>query len=164
MATTTSTYTLNAGFNQYLEDIEVLTKEFLTELQEAFVAYLAANDRNATGKSSNSIQVVNVTPAGGQLIGGDWIQWVFTGRGTGGFPPLSAIIDWLNARGLPRGMAWNVAKKIAREGTELYRKGGRERNAFTEILTPERIQEFTKNISNLVAAELSSDITNIFSA
>lgn len=160
----TSTYTLNAGFDRYLADIEVLTKEFLTELQEAFVAYLAANDRNATGKSSDSIKVVNVSPSGGQLIGGSWIQWVFTGRGPGGFPPLSAIIDWLNAKGLPRAMAWNVAKKIAMEGTELYRKGGRTNNAFTEILTKDRIEEFTKNISNLVAAELSSDITSIFQA
>lgn len=146
----------------YLTDIQTLTKQFLTELQAEFVAYLAREKRNATGRSSRSIQVTNLTVNGGQLVGGAWIEWVFTGRAPGGMPPISSIIDWLNAKGLPRGMAWAVAKKIAKEGTELFRKGGKQNNAFTEILTEERIEEFSKNIAELLAVEINSDIKTIF--
>lgn len=140
-------------------DLEAVIKEFLTMLQAQFVAYLANNNRNATGQSSASIQVVNITPTTGQLVGSSAIQWVFTGRGPGGFPPLSKIIDWLNARGLPRAMAWAVAKKIATEGTKLYQQGGRTNNAFTQILTQDVIDKFSKSIADLMAVEIGSSIT-----
>ena len=163
MATATQEYRVNAGFNDYIETIQALSIEFLTELKEEFIAYLAANNRNATGKSSASLQVIP-TDTGGQLVGGNWIYYTFTGRAPGQMPPISAIIDWLNARGLPRAMAWNVAKKIAREGTDLFQQGGRNNNAFTEILTQERIDEFAKNISNLVAVEINSGIMEAWAA
>lgn len=147
----------------YAAEVQKLTIDFLNELRELFVAYLAANNRNATGRSEASLQVVP-TNNGGQLIGGSWIFYTFTGRGPGQLPPISAIIDWLNARGLPRAMAWNVAKKIARKGTDLFQQGGRNQNAFTEILTPERIDEFSKNISNLVAVEINSGIMEAIAA
>lgn len=143
-------------------NLEDVVKEFLTSLQSAFVAYLAENNRNTTGQSSASIQVVNVTNDGGQLIGSPAIQWVFTGRSPGGFPPLSKIIDWLNARGLPRAMAWPVAKKIAEEGTKLFQQGGRTNNAFTQILTPNVIDKFSKSIADILAVEINSDIMGVF--
>lgn len=140
---------------------DVIT-EFLTGLVTDFQAYLANNNRNATGESSASIQAANVTDDGGQVIGSSSIQWVFTGRGPGGFPPISKIIDWLNAKGLPRGMAWAVAKKISEEGTKLYQQGGRADNGLIQTLTPERIESFSKNISVLLATELASDIQGVF--
>lgn len=144
--------------------LEEVIKEFLILMQSQFVAYLANNNRNATGMSSASIQVVNVTNDGGQLVGSPVIQWVFTGRGPGGFPPLSKIIDWLNARGLPRAMAWPVAKKIAEFGTELHRQGGRDNNAFTQILTQDVIDKFSKSLADILAVELNSDIKGVFAA
>lgn len=139
---------------------EVIT-DFLTEMQEGLRAYLAANNRNATGKSSDSIQLANVTDKGGQLVGSGSIKWVFTGRGPGGMPPILKIIDWLNARGLPRAMAWAVARKIAENGTKLYQQGGRTVNGLTETLTPEAIQAFSKNIADTLAVEISSGISNV---
>lgn len=147
---------------EYLSQIEEVTTEFLTDLKTDLVAYLSENNRNATGRSAASIQVANVTEKGGQLIGSGAIQWVFTGRGPGGFPPLSNIIDWLNARGLPRGMAWAVAKKISEEGTKLYQQGGRTDNGLTQTLTPDRISAFAKNISVLIATDITSDIRGLF--
>lgn len=142
--------------------LEEVIKEFLTMLKTAFVVYLANNDRNATEQSSASIQVANITPIGGQLVAASYIQWVFTGRGPGGFPPLSKIIDWLNSRGLPRAMAWPIAKKIAEEGSKLFRQGGKNNNAFTEILTQDVIDKFSKSVADIMAVELSSEIKGIF--
>lgn len=140
---------------------DVIT-EFLTSLVTDFQAYLANNNRNATGESSASIQAANVTEDGGQVIGSSSIQWVFTGRGPGAMPPISKIIDWLNARGLPRSIAWAVAKKISEEGTKLFQQGGRTDNGLTQILTPYRIELFSKNISVLLATEIASDIQGVF--
>lgn len=42
-------------------------------------------------------------------------------RGGGGFPPVQAIEDWVNKRGIgggaPRDAAWAIAHKIQRQGT-----------------------------------------------
>lgn len=147
---------------EFLSQIEEITSDFLNEIKTALIAYLTTNNRNATGRSAASIQESNVTDKGGQLVGSGSITWVFTGRGPGGFPPLSNIIDWLNARGLPRGMAWAVAKKISQEGTRLYQQGGPTDNGLTQTLTPERINAFAKNISVLIATDITSDIKGIF--
>lgn len=142
-----------------ISGIQNIIAQFLTMLNNDLVAYLAQNNRNATGRSSASIQPANISEIGGQLVGNSSIQWVFTGRGPGGFPPLSNIIDWLNARGLPRGMAWAVAKKIAEEGTKLWQSGV---NGFQEVITQEKIDAFSKDISVLVAVDINSDIESVF--
>lgn len=141
---------------------QAVISEFLTGIVSELQTYLSDNNRNATGSSSASIQVANVTDNGGQIVGSQSIQWVFTGRGPGGFPPISRIIDWLNARGLPRSMAWVVARKIAEEGTKLYQQGGRNDNGLTQTITQEKIDEFCKNISVLLAVEVQSDIIGAF--
>lgn len=145
-----------------LEQVKDLTSTFLEEIREEVLAYMESENRNATGRSAASIKVENVTDNGGQLVGGKWIKWVFTGRGAGGFPPISAIIDWLDAKGLPRAMAWAVAKKIANQGTDLFRNGGATDNIITRILTPEKIQELSKNIADTLAIEIRDNITSTF--
>jgi hypothetical protein len=147
---------------QYTTAFSELVKDFLNEVVQSLQAYLATNNRNATGKSSDSIKTDNVTETGGQVVGHAGIQFVFTGRGPGGFPPLNAIIDWCNARGIPRTAAWNIAKHIAAEGTKLYQQGGYNDNALLDALSDDRINEFSKNIANLVAVNLNSDISFLF--
>jgi len=135
-----------------------LITEFLTAIQAEMVAYLDMNDRNATGRSRASIQVVNVTNSTGQLIGSDSIEYVFTGRGPGKMPPLNAIIDWCNARGLPRQMAWSVAKKIAESGTKLYQSG---KKPLDDILTEERIEKFKNDLAVIFTAQIQSELNSI---
>jgi hypothetical protein len=144
------------------KDIEGLITDFLTGLQKSLREYLAINNRNATGASSDSIQLDNVTPQGGQLIGSPGIQFVFKGRGPGGFPPISNIIDWCNARGLPRSVAWAVARSIAENGTKLWQAGGSTVNGLTDIITPETIAIFTQSVSDGLAASINSEISGIF--
>jgi len=120
-----------------------------------------ANNRNASGRSKNSLQVVNVTGDSGQLIGADWIEFTFRGRGPGKMPPLNQIIDWCVAKGLPRSMAWIIGKRISESGTKLYREG---RNIITETITPERINALTESISRIYSAQIESDINLILAA
>jgi hypothetical protein len=139
--------------------IELFT-EFLGQIKDELIAYLDSNNRNASGKSKASIQV-NASPNGVQLVGSSYIYNVFAGRKPGKMPPISAIIDWLNARGLPRAMAWPVAMNIAKAGTKLYQEGGYNDNQLTRSINQERIEEITKKISLLYAAQISSDIKNL---
>lgn len=138
-----------------------LIEEFLNEIKQELIDYMDANDRNATGKSKASLQVTNITDTSGQLIGSDSIQYVFSGRGPGKMPPLSAIIDWCYARGLPRAAAWIIAKRISESGTELWRSG---RNILNETITDQRIQEFTDKLTAVYTARLKSDIELEFAA
>lgn len=139
---------------------EQLITEFLTGIQEALIAYMQSDNRNATGKSVRSLQV-SATQNTGKLTGAPYIEFVFRGRGPGKFPPLSAIIDWLNARGLPRGMAWGVAKKISESGTKLWQQG---RNVLNEIITEDRIKEFTNKLLVTYKAQIESEIKTLVAA
>lgn len=138
-----------------------LINEFLENIKEELISYMDSEDRNATGKSKSSIQVINITNSSGQLVGAEWIEYTFRGRPPGKMPPLNKIIDWCNARGLPRGVAWVVAKRISEAGTKLYQSG---RNIFDEIITPEKISAFTESIAKIYTAQLNSDIVNALAA
>lgn len=140
---------------------QAIITEFLENIRLELIAYMDANNRNASGRSKNSLQVVNVTGDRGQLIGADWIEFTFRGRGPGKMPPLSHIIDWCVAKGLPRSMAWIIAKRISESGTKLYREG---RNIITETITPEKINALTESISRIYVAQIESDINSILAA
>lgn len=143
-------------FNEYGADI---IRDFLETMRAGLVDYMDAEDRNATGKSKASIKVVNVTGSTGQLIGAEYIQFVFKGRGPGKLPPLSKIIDWCNARGIPRAAAWVIAKNIAESGSLLWRQ---KRNIFDEIITEEKTDAFIESISKLYTARLKTEIISLF--
>lgn len=149
-----------------LADIHVeigakLIREFLNEIRDELIAYLDSNDRNATGRSKNSLQVANVTNNTGQLQGSDSIEFVFRGRAPGKMPPLFAIIEWCSSRGLPRNMAWVIAKRIAESGTKLYRQ---KRNILNEVITEKKIQEFADQYADIYSAQIKSDIESLLAA
>ncbi|MDF3076135.1 MAG: hypothetical protein K0S09_24 [Sphingobacteriaceae bacterium] len=140
---------------------EELIEEFLLAIRDELIAYMDTEDRNATGKSKRSLQVTNIGPTTGQLIGSDSIEFVFRGRGPGKMPPLYAIIEWCAARGLPRSMAWIVAKRIAQHGTKLHRQG---RDVLKETLTEARLKQFTDKLTAVYMAQIKSDIENLLQA
>lgn len=138
-----------------------IINDFLTSMKDELIGYMDSNDRNATGQSRASIQVVNVTGSTGQLVGAEWIYYVFKGRAPGKMPPIDKIIDWVNARGIPRNMAWIIARNIAESGTKLWRE---KRNIFNEVITEEKINTFIESIAVIYQARLNSDIKQLFAA
>lgn len=138
-----------------------IISDFLNTMKEELIAYMDSEDRNATGRSRSSIQVVNITGSTGQLIGAEWIAYVFKGRGPGKMPPIDKIIDWVNARGIPRNVAWVIARNIAESGTKLWRE---KRNIFNEIITEEKINTFVESIAVIYKARLNSDLQDLFRA
>lgn len=145
----------------HIEIGQKMIQEFLSEIRDELLTYMDSNDRNATGKSKASIQTANVTNNTGQLIGSDSIEFVFRGRGPGKMPPLFAIIEWCSARGLPRNVAWVIAKRIAESGTKLWRQ---KRNILNEVITEKRIQQFADQYAEIYSARIKSDIESLLVA
>lgn len=139
-----------------ITEVEIIT-EFLEGVGQEMKDDLDANDRNATGKTKASIQVKEVTRTGGKLMGAEHISYTFGGRGPGKMPPLSSIVDWCNARGIPRSRAYVIARKIRDEGTRLYRAGARSDNALLNATRQERIDTFLSDLNRYYQANAKSD-------
>ena len=138
---------------------ETIIRDFLETMKDELIAYMDSNDRNATGQSRASIQVINVTGSTGQLVGAEWINYVFKGRAPGKMPPLDKIIDWCNARGIERGKAWIIAKNISESGTKLWQE---RRNIFNEVITEEKVDTFIKNLADIYTVRFRTEIASMF--
>lgn len=138
---------------------ETIIRDFLQTMADGLIAYMDAEDRNASGASKASIKVVNVTGSTGQLVGAEYIQYVFKGRGPGRMPPVNKIADWCNARGIPRSYAWIIARNIAEAGTKLWQS---KRNIFDEIISEEKVDAFVKSIAEIYVARLKTEIVSLF--
>ena len=150
--------------NLYGQDIiEEFLNLIVADIRDYMDGKILANKfgpRNATGKSKASIQVNKLTASTGQIVGAEYIEYVLRGRGPGKLPPLSKIVDWCNAKGIPRSRAWTIAKNIAEAGTQLHRdlKAMGVESIINLIVTPERIDTFVKSISALYVTGIQSEI------
>ena len=68
----------------------------------------------------------------GQLETDDYWEFVGSGRGPGGMPPVDAIEAWLNRAGLSTINPWAIAKRIAKEGSRDFRM--KKPNVFTTAI------------------------------
>lgn len=138
-----------------------LITEFLESIKTELIEDMDRNNRNATGKTRASLKLANVTGFSGQLLGAEHIQFSFQGRGPGKMPPLSQIIDWCNARGIPRKAAWIIAKRISEAGTKLFRQGAMKDNALKRALSEKRIKEFTEKVKQEFIVKIQSDLRDL---
>lgn len=115
----------------------------------------------ATGKTSALLRVQQ-TDKGFQLIGWTYSGSYEEGRKPGKMPPMDSLIEWAHAKGLTfksdsqaRSWAYCVARKIAREGTERYRRAsaGDPEDIFT---TP--IEEMRKELTERVTFYFAKEI------
>jgi len=142
---------------------EEVFREFLSQVQLELKQYLAANNRNATGRTSNSLQLTEVTETGGKLVGNANVFYTFLGRAPGGMPPLSAIADWCTSRGIPRAAAWIIAKRIQENGTILYRElktSGFQNNAISIATRKELIDQMLAKIKPIYNSKLRTELND----
>lgn len=153
-------------------NIPSLLAERLNRLREQIIANIDTAGEKATGATQQSLRV-DITDLTGTLYGRAYFATVETGRRPGKMPPVATIKEWIEAKGLhiepmeynrkpserwqPKytplerainRRAWAIAYKIGREGSRLYRDGGR-----TDI--------YTRPIEDTVA-ELRLDLAEIY--
>ena len=126
------------------EQREILIQE-LSDLKKRITKNHISAGQKASGRTIASL-TVETGDTFGQLTGRKFFATLETGRKAGRVPGnfQSIILKWMQDKGInvqkPKSFAFLVARKIAREGTLLYRTGGRADIYSNEVnLTIERL-------------------------
>lgn len=116
--------------------------------------------QKASGKTISSLRI-QMYEDGGALFGRNAFEVLETGRKGGPVPRgfYQIIKDWVKAKNIqvdkPNVFAYFVARKIAREGTSLYREGSRD-----DIYSRD-IEKTTRNIMEQIFGVFEKDIDHI---
>ena len=132
----------------------------LERIKERITENIRTSGEWASGETAASMTVYP-TERGGMLVGRDDFQSLEEGRPAGNVPRnFKAIIyDWMEAKGIPtesneekNSMAYLIARKIAEQGTQLYRQGGRK-DIYTNVID-EEVVSLTKQITEDIKLEI----------
>ena len=112
-------------------DVIRIVSDELEELKERIIARHEAAKQVASGRTRDSLKV-EITEDGAILWGRQAFGVLETGRKPGKVPKgfTGIILQWMEDKGIkpkrPKSFAYLVARKIANEGTQLYRSGQKE--------------------------------------
>lgn len=123
-------------------------------------ANLASTGTDATGESSKSLTYLIIAQGDvvtSTIYAKPFFGVVETGRkATPDKKPsrdmITNIEKWVAVRGKPENMVWAIATKIQKEGTELFRKGGRT-DIYTDLIPgyiDDMLNEVTKSMADTV--------------
>ena len=138
---------------------EKIFEQFLL-LREELVEKHIELGMEASGNWIRSLEVTK-TAMSTKLIGEDYTAQLVYGRKGGTLPPVQAIKQWIEDKGITSdltttALAWAIAMKIKRDGTNYYQKGGTD--LVSSVITPDRIQK----IINIAGIEIALGIAPIF--
>lgn len=137
-----------------------IIKYELNNLRQRIIDNHIRARQKASGRTIASLKV-EITENSGILWGRKPFGTLETGRRPGRVPKgfYKIILDWIEAKGIrvekPKTFAYFIARKIAREGTQLYRDGGRD-----DIYSKE-IEITVKTILEKVFGIFERDVTHI---
>lgn len=148
--------------------MELLLRDKVMELVsselEALKQKVIENQKNsgqvASGRTIASMKV-EVTEDGGVLWGRSPFGTLETGRKPGKVPAgfWKIIRQWMDDKGIqvqkPDSFAYLVARKIANEGTQLFRNGGRD-----DIYSPE-VRDTVERVSQGIGILFGSEVEHI---
>lgn len=148
--------------------MELLLRDKVMELVsselEALKQRIIENHRSAgqvaSGRTIASLKV-EITGDGGVLWGRSAFGTLETGRKPGKVPAgfWKIIRQWMDDKGIqvekPDSFAYLVARKIAREGTQLFRNGGR-----SDIYSPE-VKDTVERVSDGIGILFGSEVEHI---
>ena len=156
---------------------QILTEELGT-LKATIINNIRTTGQWASGKTAASMQV-HVSGSIGELVGRRAFGTLETGRRGGRVPRNfhNIIYDWMMAKGVhaepmpyktsrphkyteqergDRTMAYFIAKTIRREGTRLYRNGGRD-DVYSRAI-PLTIERINSRLSGIYVASVTQQI------
>lgn len=141
------------------EDARKVVQEELESLKKRIIDNHLRAGQKASGKTIASMHVES-SDDGGVLFGRKAFGTLETGRRGGRVPKgfYHIILQWVRDKGIqvekPKTFAYFVAKKIAREGTSLFRQGGRDDIYSNEI--PKTTDSVLSRITGLLGASVES--------
>lgn len=139
-----------------IRDIEVMLTEVFEQAKRDIIANHERAGQVASGKTRDSLNVEvtsDTTSATATMYGRKYFAALETGSAPWKkqykHPPrpfVETIAKWMDDKGIEGVSAYLVARKIMREGSKLYRDGGRQ-DIFTPVM---------EDIEQRIDAELSS--------
>ena len=139
------------------EDARKVVQEELESLKKRIIDNHLRAGQKASGRTIASMYV-EASDDGGVLFGRRAFGTLETGRRGGRVPKgfYHIILQWVRDKGIqvekPKTFAYFVAKKIAREGTSLFRQGGRDDIYSNEI--PKTTESVLSRITGLLGASV----------
>lgn len=126
---------------------------------------------NNTGQAANSFRYKWVSDTRlviySEIPGYNYIYTLEFGRKPGKMPPTESIRQWLEQRGIQppdisqKSLAFLIARKIGREGSLVYRKGGNT-GIISEVQTEKWIKDnFVDPIEQDLKRNLATELSNV---
>lgn len=142
---------------------EILKEEFdqiVVELKQKHIEL----GMKASGQWLDSLEV-EASETNARIYGEDYTEYLVNGREPGKFPPIDAIKQWIDDKGIVSdipvsSLAFLIARKIANEGTEYYKQGGTD--LIDAVITPERTQGIIDRIGSAMTLRLVDMIDRKF--
>lgn len=141
---------------------EILRIEFEKLRDDLRIRYFYLGMK-ASGSWEKNLEVVTASNSV-KLIGAKYTEQLIYGRRPGKFPPIKAIEQWLKDKGIRpisekmkiSSLAFLIARKIANDGTNYFKKGGTD--LVSAVITPQRIQEIINKVGVVNIGQFSADI------
>lgn len=142
---------------------EDLRKEF-EELKKDLITAYNQKGMRASGNFESELEIKE----GGlkiELLGVDYGQQLDLGRRGGKFPPINAIRQWIEDKGIASRLngeittsqlAFLIARKIAREGWNREGFGGVE--LISQVVTAERMQKIIDKVGEKITLQYTTEI------
>lgn len=141
------------------EEFLLIVKNELEELKQRIIANHERAGQVASGRTRASLRV-EMSKDGGVLWGRKPFGTLETGRKPGKVPKgfYGIILQWVKDKGIsvenPETFAYFVSRKIAAEGTALYRIGGRTDIYSNEI--PKTIDSIGKRLTGFLEVKIDN--------
>lgn len=145
---------------------QILSREF-EKLKEDIIKAYDQKGMRASGKFAESLEV-KVSELNGQLWGENYAEQLEAGRNTGKFPPIDAIKQWIEDKGIASkiegkisisSLAFLIARKISRQGWDRKDYGGV--NLISDIITAERMQKIIDEVGASQTIKFKSEIETL---
>ena len=142
------------------EEFELLKSDLIKKYDELGM--------RASGEWANSLQV-DTFNLSARLYGKNYSEQLEFGRRAGKQPPSKAIEQWIRDKGLDSrltgkmtvsGLAYIIARKIAREGWRREKYGGVE--LISQVVTPERMQTIIDRVTDEYIPTFLKEITLLY--
>ena len=135
---------------------------FLEKVKLAYIEDQQAKGIRASGQSAQLFRT-QAKETGGTLYGAAYLHFQKQGRRPGGFPPIESILQWIKDKGIKaeisnESLAFLIARKIARLGTDIYRGKRPALNVDTKI--EELRKELVQNIINSSKKDLIDTVVD----
>lgn len=135
--------------------------KLLDEVKKAFIQDQIDKGIKSSGASAKSIKKESKETSG-TLTGDAYFYQQRHGRKPGRFPPISAIISWIQTKGIQptdiseKSLAFLIARKISKQGTDIY-------TGKRPALDPdEKVQTLVAEFSRQIGKALKQDTINSF--